>query len=287
MSEPGGTDPPTAQSMFEQVEPRLVRAAPDPWAHRRAEPRPLALLWTLYLLGACILTLGPLIRGGLVGPDVCRPATRLLLAIVGIGMGVVWPLIRLSQARAGPAPVKETVKDLLVLVAPVQLLIWPHLFHWLSAWPIKVVAALSGWSLAWGALVGGVLALALSILSRRPTRGPSHVARTVWMGGFLALALAGPPLVRAVMTLVGGSVAAVPVHPGSSPASDPTWLASPVFAVFELAAERPERVGGAGVPQSSWGWLAVVAALAVLAWAAAARVARGRPAPLAPGPSAA
>jgi len=270
VSDAGATDP-RSPATAEEVEPLLARPAPDPWAHRRAEPRPLALLWTLYLLGACLLTLGTLIRGGVVGPDVCRPATRLLLAIVGIGLAVVWPLVRLSQVRPAGSTLAATLKDALVLVLPVQLLIWPHAFHWLSAWPMEVIAALSAWSVAWAALVGGTLAAALAHLAGKRA---SHLARVLWMALFLAIALGGPPLVRWATTLTGASIHAGPVLPGRSPASDPTWLASPVFAVFELARERPEQVGGAASPDSHWGGLGAVAALAVGAWVAASFVAR-------------
>jgi hypothetical protein len=256
----------------EEVEPLLAREGPDPWAHRRAEPRPLALLWSMYLLAACLMTLGAAVRGGIVGPDICRPATRLLLAIVGIGLAVVWPMIRLSQTRPGASPVAGAARDALVLVAPVQLLIWPHLFPWLCGWPLPVVAALAAWSIAWATLVGGLLALALVRIASDPSRhGPSHLSRGVWMGLFLVVALAGPPLSRLVITLAGATVIPGPVLPGSTPAGDVTWLASPVFAVFELARERPEHVGGAHVPLSNWLVLAAVGALGLVAWVGSVR----------------
>lgn len=269
----------------EEIEPLLAREGPDPWAHRRAEPRPLALLWSIYLLVACLLTLGSAVRGGIVGPDVCRPATRLLLAMVGIGLAVFWPLVRLSQARPGASPVAAAARDALVLVVPVQLLIWPHVFPWLCAWPLSVVAALSAWSVAWGSLVGGLLALALARLAAEPSSTPSHLTRAVWMGGFLALALAGPPLARLAMTLFGVGPVAAPVLPGPSPASDATWLASPVFAVFELARERPERVGAAAILPGHWIGLAAVLILALPLWAAAWRASpRGGPHAVVPRP---
>lgn len=286
-SAPAAPAPPEAQ---DPIEPLFVPAPSDPWAHRRVEPRPLALVWTLYLLGACAITLGTLMYSGVFGPDVCRPVTRQLLALVAMGLCVMWPMIRLSQAASLAHPARALVRDAAVLIAPAQMLVWPQGFAWLSAWPWSVVAALSAWMLVWPMLVAGLLAVAASSAAvgrpGRTTLTPTqHAGRAALMLGFLALALAGPPLAKAALHAAGVHPAPTPRAVGADSAGDLSWLASPVFGVFELARERPERLGSAGVAPAHWTAIASVAAAGLLVWIAALwRLGRAPSGQLAPGP---
>lgn len=298
------TDPPSTNAPAEPrpaaevdpVEPLFQPPTDDPWAHRRVEPRPLALVWTLYLLGACALTLGSLIYSGVFGPDVCRPATRQLLALVAMGLCVMWPMLRLSQAVPAARPGRGVLRDYLVLVGPGQMLVWPQGFAWLSAWPWSVIAALALWMLVWPLLVGGLLALACSSPAvgqpaQTKLRGAQHMGRAGLMLGFLALSLAGPPLAKAALHALGVHPAPTPRFAGADSAGDLSWLASPVFGVFELTRERPEQIGSAGIGPPHWYALASVWIAAGVVWALAgwrltrpARAPTGTSPPLAPRP---
>ena len=65
-----------------------------------------------------------------------------------IGVAVLWPMVRFSQSRPRGSPTVAAAKDLIVVLAPLQAVIWPQ-FFW-GRWPIEVVAALSAWSGQYG-----------------------------------------------------------------------------------------------------------------------------------------
>src|SRR5262249_35293851 len=101
------------------------RRKPDPWAHRRGEPRLFAFLWTLFLFaptGATFMAAAP--PGG-ASPDVMRPATRALLAVTAAGVCILWPMVRLSQL-ADEHPIAGVIQDLVVVLIPAQAVIWPQ-----------------------------------------------------------------------------------------------------------------------------------------------------------------
>src|SRR5262245_41002258 len=107
-------------------------AAPsDPWAHRRGEPRTLAALWLLFLFAATILSVGAVGLFGLVSTDVYRPAARVMLEIVTIGVVVLWPMVRLSQ-EAPKFPLRAMLGDCLVILLPTQAVIWPQALTWMA-----------------------------------------------------------------------------------------------------------------------------------------------------------
>src|SRR5262245_36263588 len=109
--------------------PAVAPSAPparrvDRWAHRRGEPRVFAFLWTLFLFAATATTFLAALSAGSSTPDVMRPATRALLAVTITGIVLVWPMIRLSQS-ADRHPIGGVAQDLVVILIPVQAVIWP------------------------------------------------------------------------------------------------------------------------------------------------------------------
>src|ERR1043166_1453153 len=104
-------------------EPPVRPLVPDPWAHRRGEPRTFAALWLLFLFAATILSVGAVGIFGLMSTDVYRPAARVMLEIVAIGVVVLWPMVRLSQA-APAFPLRAMLGDAVVVLVPAQAVIW-------------------------------------------------------------------------------------------------------------------------------------------------------------------
>lgn len=252
------TEPPTAEA------PSAPRPA-DRWAHRRGEPRIFAFIWTLFLFAATATIFVFAFSSGTASPEVIRPATRLLLAVMMAGIVIVWPLIRLSQA-ADRHPVSGVVQDLVVVLIPAQAVIWPQWFTWLGRWPFPVIGAVAALAVAWAFLAGAVLSLAqtshlaaaLKAEPGRPVRWPAGA----WMLAFVLLTLGGAvPLLYDVM---------------GTPAIDPTpppfraaWMCSPIASVYELMRDRAWSGVNAAVERAHWRSIAWVAAVAALAWLAA------------------
>lgn len=183
----------------------------DPWAHRKGEPRPLALLWSMYLMACASLTL--LQVRSLTMPTSAQfvEGCRSFLLLVMLGLTLLWPMLRLSQEpprRVTPS----LLGDLLVLTLPVQAALWP--MPLLTHWPISIVAAIAGASLSWTIFAAGLLAIAL--------RGGS--ARARWIA----------------MACMIGVVSAFPMIRFTAPAiiSDDAWwwarLGSPATIVWAL-----------------------------------------------------
>lgn len=247
------------------------RPGPDPWVHRRAEPRPFALLWLAYLLTASVVSIGGVGALGLIDADVYRPAVRVLLALVGVGVVVIWPLVRLSQEPPRSA-MRAAAGDLIVVVAPVLMLILPQSLPWMAGWPwdvsLAIVAVVAGWAF----LVAGVLAIALSTVT------PSALARSGAMGAILLLALAAPFAAAVVGTLprnppAPSPVAADQIEPGAAAL---LLVVSPLTAPFELARDRAWSGDVAMITPSHWWVILVVWPLGVVAWGLAAWVSSAR-----------
>jgi len=220
------------------------------WAHRRGEPRTFALLWTLFLMLATLVMFASLSASPSVTPEVYRPAARTLLLTVVLGATLLWPMTRLSQLPPEERPVGSVLKDLVVVLLPVQALIWPHALGMLSGWPLGVVAAIALCIGAWACVGGGVLAVAY--VTMKPDAGAG--VRAVWMLVFVALVI-GPP----VWFLLGGGYAVTGAGPTLEPPSG--RMLSPLTAVIEITRDRawtgrPAQVGGGH-------WRPLVATLAL------------------------
>ncbi len=258
------------------------RAKPDRWAHRRTEPRPLAFLWTSFLAVASAVTLVTLVTQGATGHDAYRPAAQSLFAVMGAGLCLLWPMLRLSQPLA-PRPVGAAVaKDIAVLITPAQAVLWPQAMFFLAAWPLEVIGACSAILAAWTLLVGAVLSAALAhvglIESSRAGR-TAAAPRALWTLAIVALVSAGP--------LLGLGAPAPTGAPGTTRDANLAMLASPVTAMLEITSPRPWSGQAAAALPVHWRAVGVTSALAVLAWVAGSglrrRYARSLPPPTGPG----
>src|SRR5437773_335452 len=86
-------------------------------------PRGLIFFAAVWLIVSWVTTIGlrPPVQPSSAS---YTPAVRLMMLCVTIGAMIGWPLLRLSQRR--PAlPVRQTLLDLIVMIALIQVVIWP------------------------------------------------------------------------------------------------------------------------------------------------------------------
>jgi len=209
----------------------------DPWAHRRAEPRGLALCWTTYLFLATAVATGSVGLRGAVSIEGMRLAAEMLLVSVGAGVIVLWPMLRLSQDSAPRPGIGWAAADAAAIVIPAQAIIWPQIL--LARWSLDIAVAASATVAAWAIVVSGALAIAFA--ARRP---PIH--RGWWMLLFLALGLAGP-IASAISPIGSGGLP-------DSPNAPPThWsLLSPVSGLHDLARGAATATLGASIDRAQW-----------------------------------
>ncbi len=212
------------------------------WAHRRGEPRTFALLWTLYLMLSTLVMFASLSASPSVTPEVYRPAARVLLVSVMIGITLLWPMTRLSQLGPSKRPIASVLKDLVVVLLPVQALVWPHALGMLSGWPLSVVAALALSMGAWALVTGGVLGIALATM--RPESGAG--VRGAWMAVFVVLSVGAPVwfLVAGGYDIVEGGAASLAPAPGR--------MLSPLTSIVEITRDRAWTGRSARVGAGHW-----------------------------------
>jgi hypothetical protein len=244
-----------ARPLVAPTRPRPRTEAPDPWAHRRGEPRLFALLWTIYLFVATAITMLRVVSHGFPGGEAMRPAARAMLITVAAGIALVWPLIRLSQRR-DDRPLAAVVHDLVVILVPVQAIVWPQALWWLGRWPLDVVAAVAAMLTAWSFLVGGLIALAYASEGATPLRpsGRAGARRAAWMVLMVGLALL--PAVPAVF--------GQPTESGRW-----WWMLSPLTAAAELVRDRSWSGVTAAATDTHWWFIAGTAIVACPIWLAA------------------
>lgn len=243
-------------------------ATADPWAHRRAEPRLFAFLWSVYVLAAVmgsILWVARLPEGAAAEASAYSPAARTMLVVIAAGITVLWPMTRLSQAAPERDPVASTLADLLVVQMPVQMVIWPMAL--LARWPAGVVAAIALLFLAWGLVAGGLVAVAFASggRGRRGGRGdgaPGGGARAAWMV-VCVLAVGAAPALGLLATGATG-------EPASGRGG--WWaMASPFTAIYAVSG-RGWSGPTAAVGAAQWVGMWVTACVGVGLWVAAAVV---------------
>lgn len=258
------TEPPVEPAadvapMPDDAPPDPPAPRPDRWAHRRGEPRTFAAAWIAYLFVAAIIALGTSGSLGLVATDAYRASARVLMVLAGIGIGALWPMLRLSQERPD-APAKAALRDFAVVMLPLQAIIWPQALPWMASWPVAVTGALAAHFAAWGLVVSGVLALAWA------PPFTSVMRRGLFMAMHLSLGVVSP----ALRVLTG------PTEDLSRRAPSPDILltASPFAGAWEIPADRAWSGLAGQVSQSQWMVFAAVAALGLACWAFAAVLAR-------------
>ena len=178
------------------------------------------------------------------------PGVRLMLISAAIGLMIAWPLLRLSQTPT-PFPLKQTVLDIVVLLALVQVVIWP--LRLVTSWTAARTAALDMTLVSWAILAGAFVASAVG--SSR--RGPRNLA----ILGCVGVCLIGP--VFALITM------AVPPFKG------------PVLRLLHVGPLLEVHMlgNGGGTPPepAQWRWIALVALTGLLAWGGLVVVRSRRP----------
>lgn len=250
----------------EAPQPAAATPAPPPepgraLAHRRAEPRGFAFLWTCYLLGCTVIAIGQLGRVGLTSYDVYRPAAKLLLTLVLAGIAIFWPLVRLSQETPG-RPLRSFFADSIVVLSPASAIIVSQSLPGMAGWSITVVAAVIAFAAAWSLLLCGVLALAVG----------SSASRWAWMLAVVLLSCAGPGM----GILLGAGE-------DEDETSNPFLLTSPLTVSYEITRDRSWAGVTAETQPAHWAAIGAVGGLGIMAVAAAAF----RKDPVAPGSAAA
>lgn len=228
--------------------PGLRATADDPWAHRKGEPRPLALLWSLYLMASALVTLLRVRSLTMPTTEQFAFGCRSMVLMVMIGVAVLWPMVRLSQQFPKRRNL-SLLADLVVLLIPVQAVVWP--MPLLTHWPISVTAAVVASIVSWSMFSAGVLALAYTFSAAVP--------RWWWMGACVLCALAAPAIELWTRGLGAGST-------GSEGA-----LGSPLTAVWGLTSAP----SGLTPVMQRWEWALSLmpGAIGGLMWAAASRFA--------------
>jgi hypothetical protein len=200
----------------------------------------LAFLW---IVGSWILTIGV---GLPVNPSSVTYRYGVQLMMIGLATGIMvgWPLLRLSQ-RPLARPRRQTLLDLAVLVATLQIVLWP--LRLITTWSLERTAAIDALIAAWAALAAAAIAAAAGSARRGP--------RTLAMLACVAMCLLAPA--AALLRADAPDLA--------------TDTMSPLAAAYAMAAEGAAPVGAA-----AWRRITVVGAAAAAAWAALAATARTR-----------
>jgi len=165
-----------------------LRATGDRWAHRRVEPRGLALVWTMYLLASTVIAFGAPAARGTLDTLSSRFAARELLVLVGVGIAFLWPTMRLSQAFPAEGGVRAAAKDLIVILLPSTAVVLP--MSLMAAWPVTVAAGLVSVTLVWTMVIGAMLAVAIN--PPPGGRRDSGAGRRAMFSALFALAMGLP-----------------------------------------------------------------------------------------------
>ncbi len=143
-------------------------------------PRGLILLGSIWLIVSWMLSIG--VQTPLRPSSASyTPGVAVMLLCVMIGLLIGWPLLRLSE-RPFAQPVRQVALDLLVLVALVQVVVWP--LRLVTPWPPLRTAAVDATLAGWLLLVGAIVASAAGSARAGP--------RIAAMGACVLLCVAAP-----------------------------------------------------------------------------------------------
>lgn len=239
---------------------RTAERVRDPWAHRRAEPRTFAFIWTMYLFAATVSVYGVTVTSGIGGYDAIRPAARMLLALIAAGMFIVWPLVRFSQ-RPDPRPLVGPILDLIVVLVPIQAIVWPQHAWWLTGWPLRVVAATAALLAAWAVIVAALISIA------HQARAVRHVS-----GAWCML------MMIAVFVICHAPMGAHAAATELGAVTRPLWMLSPVGGVLELTRDTSWSGQPARATAGHWRMIGLLCGVGTALWlvAVASRIRVGR-----------
>ncbi|MBX3390147.1 MAG: hypothetical protein KF691_11935 [Phycisphaeraceae bacterium] len=226
----------------------------DKWSHRRGEPRNFAFLWAIYLMLGSIIALGVVLAGGIVTLDAYQPLSRGLVVTLAVGVMIFWPLIRLSQVVPVEGSRIAALKDLAIVLIPLQAVVWPQMV--LARWTPDIVLATSMAMIAWGLLIGGLIALG--------TRS-NHTWRSAWMAGIVCLVVGG-----ATISMLAGQISPDLLRPNHPDAAPALVLASGAGLVADISADRSWSGSWALVMPEHWRAIWCTFGVGVFVWILAA-----------------
>lgn len=176
-------------------------------------PRALIFLASIWLIGSWILSIG--LRQPVHPASASfEPAVRLMLVCLATGLMIAWPLLRLSQSPT-PYPFRQTILDLLVLLAMLQVVIWP--LRVVTSWSVLRTASIDATLCGWVLIIGALITSALLSDRRGPRTFAMIAAVLLCLAGPAAAALAGV-LGEASMIVTGGPLMSIrELGDGSSP----------------------------------------------------------------------
>jgi hypothetical protein len=230
----------------------------DKWSHRRGEPRNFAFLWAIYLMLGSIIALGVVLAGGIITLDAYQPLSRGLVVTLAIGVMIFWPLMRLSQAAPHESAPIAVLKDLAIVLIPLQAVVWPQMV--LARWTPDIVLATSLAMIAWAFLIGGLLAMG--------TRSNS-TWRSAWMAAIVALVVGG-----ATLSILAGQVSPDLLRPRHADAAPALVLASGAGLVADISADRSWSGSWALAMPEHWSAIWCTFAAAAVVWIVSAVVIR-------------
>ncbi|MHC5006167.1 MAG: hypothetical protein ACYTGF_02295 [Planctomycetota bacterium] len=201
-------------------------------------PRGLILLASGWLVASWLLAIG--VRPPIEASSASyTPGVRLMLICLAVGLVIGWPLLRVSQPTM-PFPVRQILLDLVVLLALVQVVIWP--LRLVTPWSPFRTAALDATLTAWSLLAGALVASAAG----SPRAGPRNLA----MLGCVGMCIIGPVLALALVGL-----------PSLERLGQRLALIGPLMEVHSLS-----QGGGSPPTGAQWAWIGLVGLAAVACW---------------------
>jgi hypothetical protein len=222
-----------------------------------------ALLWMAYLMALTALMFSSMAGAYSISTSITRPAARSMLVATVLGMGVIWPLIRLSQMVPSERTIRWALRDWLVVVIPVQAVVLPQMFPVLAGWPVSVVLAVDAFIVSWALAIAGLIAMA-----HRSIGSPKRqtIGRSLWMIIVLVVLLGAP--VYGMLSGAGTDAGVQTPRVG--------WMLSPVSGVLELTRDRGVLGQSAFIQSAHWRMIVPVACVgvALLLFGYASEVAR-------------
>ncbi len=231
-----------------EISPGLITADKEP---PLVLPRGLIFLASIWLVVSWAVAIG--FRTPVEASSASyTPGVRLMLISAAIGLIIGWPLLRVSQSRA-EYPMTQALLDLIVLLALVQVVIWP--LRLVTPWSPARTAALDATLVVWTILAGALVASATG----SDRTGPRNIA----IIACVTMCLAGP-----VLAMIG-------IRGSAMPGLTPRLLqVGPLLEVYTLSH------GGRTAPAAGqWMWISMVALAGAAAWGVLITITmmRGRP----------
>lgn len=202
------------RAMHDRTEPESdVAASPD---RPLFVPRGLVVLTALWIFGAWIALFGfhPPVQAQSASYG---PSISLLFATIGVGIGIGWPMLRLS-GRASAAPLAQALFDILAIVVLLQVVLWP--LRLVTSWSLDRTVHL--------VLAAAISTVSVGALASLGSGSRSERTRTITMMFLVSLAL-GPAAFRVLAHLAAllgfTSIASLETPPALVAASVPALLA--------------------------------------------------------------